>query len=81
MPGTRDWIASLAKYNIPCALVSSLDRATVNKVLQNMRLHDFFCHMVTATDGMDTVAQRLLSASMQLNRYDDGSSCCRRKSF
>lgn len=68
MPGTREWIASLAKFNVPCALVSSLDRATVNKILQKMGLYDFFCHMVTATDGMDTVSQRLLSASMQLNR-------------
>ena len=68
MPGMREWVASLAKYNVPCALVSALDRATVSKILQRIGLHDFFVHQVTDNDGMETVAQRLLSASMKLNR-------------
>ena len=68
MPGTKEWITSLAKFNVPCALVSALDRATVVRLLQKMGLYDFFVHLVTDDDGMETVSQRLLSASMQLNR-------------
>ncbi|GAX74726.1 hypothetical protein CEUSTIGMA_g2173.t1 [Chlamydomonas eustigma] len=68
MPGMRQWIAALSKFNVPCALVSSIDRATVLKVLQRFGLHDFFVHMVTADDDMETISQRLLSASMKLNR-------------
>lgn len=69
MPGLREWIAALSKFNVPCALVTSLDRTTVMRVLQRMGLHDFFVCMVTGDDDLETVSQRLLSVSMQLRRY------------
>lgn len=68
IPGLREWVAALSKFNVPCAIVTSLDRMTVTRVLQRMGLHDFFVCMVTADEGMETVSQRLLSVSMQLHR-------------
>jgi hypothetical protein len=34
------------RFNVPCALVTELDRTTVQRVLQQMCLHDFFDTLV-----------------------------------
>lgn len=56
--GLRPWLDTLANYSVPCALVSSLDKGTVRRVLERMHLHDHFGVMVTAEDDMETMAQR-----------------------
>ena len=66
--GVREWLDTLGRFNIPCALVSSLDRGTVQQALARMTLHDHFTVMVTAEDEFDNISQRLLSAAMKLNR-------------
>lgn len=53
---------------MPCALVSSLDRQTVQAALARMTLHDHFQVMVTAEDELETISQRLLTASVKLGR-------------
>eukprot|EP00798_Chlamydomonas_sp_ICE-L_P019750 gene19750-26442_t len=68
LPGVQQWLTNLSTYNVPCALVSSLDRATVKAMLQRMNLQNYFSVMVTAEDDMETMSQRLLAASMQLHR-------------
>ncbi|KAG1659696.1 hypothetical protein FOA52_004335 [Chlamydomonas sp. UWO 241] len=68
MPGMREWIGALSKFSVPCALVTELDRATVQRVLQKMCLHDFFDTLITGDEDFDTISQRLLSASMALRR-------------
>jgi beta-phosphoglucomutase-like phosphatase (HAD superfamily) len=45
-PGVREWLDALARFNVPCALVSSLDRATVRAALARMTLHDHFSALV-----------------------------------
>lgn len=67
-PGVREWLDALGKFNVPCALVSTLDRSTVRAALARMTLHDHFAAMVTAEDEFETTSQRLLSASMKLAR-------------
>ena len=45
-PGVREWLDALGKFNVPTALVSALDRSTVQAALARMALHDHFCAMV-----------------------------------
>ncbi|GBF94240.1 hypothetical protein Rsub_06510 [Raphidocelis subcapitata] len=66
--GVREWLAALGNFNVPTALVSTLDRETVRSALARMALHDHFSAMVTAEDEFETVSQRLLSASLKLAR-------------
>lgn len=42
----REWLHVLGKFSVPCALVSALDRATVQAALARMGLHDHFTAMV-----------------------------------
>ncbi|GLC42989.1 hypothetical protein PLESTB_000279100 [Pleodorina starrii] len=67
-PGVRDWLNALTSFNVPVALVSALDRATVRRALERMHLHDHFQVLVTAEDELESTAQRYLSASLQLQR-------------
>lgn len=43
-------------------------RVTINLVLERLQLSHFFQAFVTAEDGMDTMSQRFLSASIKLGR-------------
>jgi len=43
-------------------------RLTINEVLERLQLGHFFQAFVTAEDGMDTISQRFLSASIKLGR-------------
>lgn len=67
-PGVREWLGALATAHIPCALVTSLDRISAGEALDHMGLSRSFRARVTADDGMDTRAQHLLSAAIQLHR-------------
>ncbi|KAL3162902.1 hypothetical protein ABBQ32_009347 [Trebouxia sp. C0010 RCD-2024] len=68
MEGAREWLQALATSKVPCALVSSISRVTVDDMLLQARLGNFFQAYVTAEDGMDTISQRFLSASIKLGR-------------
>ena len=43
-------------------------RLTINELLERLQLGHFFQAFVTAEDGMDTISQRFLSASIKLGR-------------
>lgn len=43
-------------------------RLTINELLERLQLSHFFQAFVTAEDGMDTISQRFLSASIKLGR-------------
>ena len=49
-------------------LLPALYRTTVNDMLGQADLGKFFQAFVTAEDGMDTISQRFLSASIKLGR-------------
>eukprot|EP00882_Tetradesmus_deserticola_P008928 GHRQ01009418.1.p1 GENE.GHRQ01009418.1~~GHRQ01009418.1.p1 ORF type:complete len:383 (+),score=146.30 GHRQ01009418.1:255-1403(+) len=68
LEGVREWLDTLGRFNVPCALVSGLDRSTVQAALARMTLHDHFQVMVTAEDELETISQRLLTASVKLGR-------------
>lgn len=66
--GLIQWLNALTNFNVPCALVSRLDKATVRRALERCHLHDHFSVMITGEDEAETLSQRLLSASLQLHR-------------
>mmetsp|Transcript_15821 Transcript_15821/g.51832 ORF Transcript_15821/g.51832 Transcript_15821/m.51832 type:complete len:397 (-) Transcript_15821:129-1319(-) len=67
--GMRRWLAALHNNNIPCAVAAAgFDRATVADVLDRMGLSGYFTAMVCAEDGMESKAQRFLSAAMKIDR-------------
>ncbi|PKA67136.1 hypothetical protein AXF42_Ash004628 [Apostasia shenzhenica] len=66
--GLREWLEALHTAGIPCAVVSSLDRKVMLEALERMRIGNFFKAVVTEEDGMESIAHRLLSASIKLDR-------------
>jgi HAD superfamily hydrolase (TIGR01509 family) len=68
LPGVREWLTALSKAHVPCAVVCSMDRLSVQSALDTMGLSHFFHARVTAEDGMDTLSERFLSAAVKLGR-------------
>lgn len=44
-PGVREWLDTLGRFNVPCALVSALDRQTV-QVGQTSDSHPYDSSMI-----------------------------------
>lgn len=68
LPGVAEWLSALHRSNVPCAVVTRLDRADLRSCLQRMGLAHYFVADVSAEDGMDTLSQRFLSAALKLSR-------------
>ncbi|KAG7671543.1 putative 5-amino-6-(5-phospho-D-ribitylamino)uracil phosphatase, chloroplastic [Nannochloris sp. 'desiccata'] len=68
LPGVVDWLTIMSKTNIPCALVTAIDKTTATQILEKLELRNYFSALVTADDDMETIAQRYLSAAIKLNR-------------
>jgi beta-phosphoglucomutase-like phosphatase (HAD superfamily) len=68
LPGVTEWLSIMAKTNVPCALITSIDKTTATTLLEKMHLRQYFGALVTADDDMETIAQRYLSAAIKLNR-------------
>ena len=68
LPGVVDWLSLMSKTNVPCALVTAMDRGTAAELLEKLGLRNYFGALVTADDDMDTIAHRYLSAAIKLNR-------------
>lgn len=68
LPGVKEWLALMCKTNVPCALVTAMDRTTAVELLERMDLRRYFTALVTADDDMDSMAQRYLSAALKLGR-------------
>ncbi|GMH32602.1 hypothetical protein BSKO_00436 [Bryopsis sp. KO-2023] len=66
--GALEWLAALASSKVPCAVISDMSRPSLRKVLNEMGLDSYFQSDVTFEDDMETIAQKLLSASMKLGR-------------
>lgn len=60
----------LVPASIPPSLfqVTSMDRLTLNALLERLGLRHLFSAVVCAEDGMDTLAQSFLSAAIKLGR-------------
>ncbi|GAB4824176.1 hypothetical protein N2152v2_011222 [Parachlorella kessleri] len=71
LPGVLDWLQLMAKNNVPCALVSGLDRLTLNALLERLGVRHLFTATVCEEDGMDTLSQSFLSAAIKLGRPPD----------
>nr|XP_043633241.1 5-amino-6-(5-phospho-D-ribitylamino)uracil phosphatase, chloroplastic isoform X2 [Erigeron canadensis] len=68
MEGLKEWLDAVSTARIPCAVVSSLDRKIMVEVLEKLGLMKYFQAIVTEEDGMDSMAHRLLSAAVKLDR-------------
>ncbi|CAI9295854.1 unnamed protein product [Lactuca saligna] len=68
LEGLKEWLDAVSTARIPCAVVSSLDRRVMVEILENMGLMTYFQAIVTEEDGMDSMAHRLLSAAVKLDR-------------
>lgn len=68
LPGVKEWLAIMNKTNIPCSLVTAMDRRAANSLLDKLDLRSYFSATVTADDDMETLAQRYLSAAIKLHR-------------
>ncbi|ERN05395.1 hypothetical protein AMTRI_Chr08g167640 [Amborella trichopoda] len=66
--GLKEWLDALYTAGIPCAVVSCLDRQNLLGSLQRMGLRKYFQAVVTEEDGMESLAQRFLSAAVKLDR-------------
>ena len=66
--GVREWLDLMGKTQVPCALVSNLDRCTTLEILQRSRLEQYFTALVTAEEDMETIAQKYLTAAIKVNR-------------
>eukprot|EP00891_Asterochloris_glomerata_P006619 jgi/Astpho2/6619/Aster-04985 len=66
--GVREWLQALASSNVPCALVTTMDRVSLVAALERMGLSGAFKALVTSEDGMETKSQNLLSAAIKLGR-------------
>jgi len=66
--GAYQWLQTLRKIKVPCAIVTSLDRHTLRRQLQKADLLWSFDAEVTAEDGMETISESLLSAAIKLGR-------------
>ncbi|KAH7387197.1 hypothetical protein KP509_16G010200 [Ceratopteris richardii] len=66
--GLKEWLEALSTAGVPCAVASSLDRFNLLAALQRMGLYKYFQAVVTQEDGMDSMAQRFLSAAVKLDR-------------
>ncbi|KAH9314614.1 hypothetical protein KI387_023241 [Taxus chinensis] len=68
MEGLKDWLEALYTAGVPCAVASSLDRQNLLAALERMGLHNYFQAIVADEDGMESIAQRFLSAAVKLGR-------------
>lgn len=66
--GVEEWLDAVSTARIPCAIVSSLDRRYMTEALEQMGLQKYFQAIVTEEDGMESMAQRFLSAALKLDR-------------
>ncbi|XP_024990243.1 5-amino-6-(5-phospho-D-ribitylamino)uracil phosphatase, chloroplastic isoform X1 [Cynara cardunculus var. scolymus] len=66
--GLKEWLDAVSTARIPCAVVSSLDRRNMVEILEKLGLMKYFQATVTEEDGMDSMAHRLLSAAVKLDR-------------
>lgn len=68
MEGLKDWLEALYTAGVPCAITSSLDRQNILAALERMGLRKYFQAVVADEDGMESIAQRFLSAAVKLER-------------
>jgi beta-phosphoglucomutase-like phosphatase (HAD superfamily) len=68
LPGVVEWLSVMSKTNVPCALVTAIDKTTATGILEKLSVRQYFGALVTADDDMETIAQRYLSAAIKLNR-------------
>lgn len=67
-PGVEKWLKSMQEFHVPCALVSTLGRDTLQGVLKRLGIFDKFSAIGAADDDMETKAQQYLSAAISISR-------------
>ncbi|KAE8709778.1 Receptor-type tyrosine-protein phosphatase U [Hibiscus syriacus] len=68
MEGLEEWLDAVSTANIPCAVVSSLDRRNMVDALERIGLKKYFQAIISEENGMESISHRFLSAAMKLDR-------------
>ena len=73
IPGASKWLQSLMDVEMPCGVISHLDREQVDVLLDQTGLARFFPvgNRVTASNGYKLESQQMLGASLRLERRPD----------
>ncbi|XP_039022165.1 5-amino-6-(5-phospho-D-ribitylamino)uracil phosphatase, chloroplastic-like [Hibiscus syriacus] len=64
----EEWLDAVSTANIPCAVVSSLDRRNMVDALELIGLKKYFQAIISEENGMGSISHRFLSAAMKLDR-------------
>jgi len=67
-PGTTAWLGALEKTNVPCTVISHMNRDALETVLDRLGIRRFFSVDVSFEDDMETLAQQFLCAALKLER-------------
>jgi beta-phosphoglucomutase-like phosphatase (HAD superfamily) len=73
IPGVSQWLQSLMDVEMPCGLISYLEREQVDVLLDQTGLAKFFPvdKRVTASNGYKIESQQMLGASLRVERRPD----------
>jgi len=71
--GARKWLDTLKNINMPCSVISHLDRSTLDSLLTITGLSDYFADdmRISATDEYDDERQKYLGAALRMERRPD----------
>ena len=73
VPGAHRWLQKLLDVEMPCAVISNLDREQVDVLLECTGLDKFFPvdKRVTASNGYKQESQQMLGAALRVERRPD----------
>jgi len=73
VPGAAKWIKSLLDVEMPCAVISYLDREQVDVLLEQSGLSGFFARdkRVSHSSGYNRESQQMLGASLRVEKRPD----------
>jgi len=72
-PGVQSWLSALVDINVPCAIISDMERDVVNKILNRMNLSHFFPeeNRICSNAEYDSDLQKMLGGALRLERRPD----------
>jgi beta-phosphoglucomutase-like phosphatase (HAD superfamily) len=73
IPGASNWLQSLQDVEMPCCIISYLEKEQVDVLLDQSGLSKFFPveHRVTGSNGYEIESQQMLGAALRVERRPD----------
>lgn len=71
--GVRQWLSALEDIYVPCTVISHMEEELVDKILELMKLSDFFPKgsRISSNTGYDSETQQMLGAAVRLECRPD----------